>query len=337
MWLSKSYSILTIVLLAITWAACKRESPEASYNFDYPKGFPKPKYEFPFNPKHYELGRKLFYDPILSVDNSISCGSCHQQFAAFAQVDHPLSHGVNGQFGKRNAPALFNLAWQPTFMWDGGINHIELQPLGPITNPVEMGLTLQSLPAKLNADATYKALFNDAFGTNEITDYHILKAFAQFLGSIYSANSPYDQYIQGQTNALDNDEKQGLAIFTAHCASCHKAPLFTDYSFSNNGLDLTFNDKGRYLITQNDTDMGKFKVPSLRNINLSGPYMHDGRFTTLEQVIDHYTTSLKVTETTDNRINPAINLSVLEKQQLIKFLKTLTDEEFTTNPLYAPN
>jgi cytochrome c peroxidase len=299
----------------------------------YPDYFPAPIYNFEENPRTKEgfiLGKKLFYDPILSRDNTISCGSCHQQFVAFAHADHKLSHGIENKFGVRNSPALFNLMWQKEFFWDGGSKHIEVQPIGPITNPVEMDETLENVINKLSQNEEYRSLFKAAFNSDSITSQLMLKAIVQFMGSFISANAKYDKYITDPVNhPFTEDEKQGFEIFKSKCANCHTPPLFTDNSYRNNGLDESFKDSGRFRITNINSDMGKFKVPSLRNIELTYPYMHDGRFETIEKVLNHYSDSIKQSPTLDAELTDGISLTSTEKSQLILFLKTLTDREFT--------
>ncbi|HEX4849474.1 MAG TPA: cytochrome-c peroxidase, partial [Puia sp.] len=200
--------------------------------FLIPKGFPEPQYKFRNNPltkEGFELGRFLFYDGRLSRDGNFPCASCHQQFAAFATFEHRLSHGFNNQFSYRNAPGLFNVAWEKELHWDGGINHIEVQPLAPITDPHEMANSLDSIILKLKKDSTYKRLFKAAFGDVTINSQRILKALAQFTASLVSANSKYDQVMRGESS-FSRYEKPGYEIFKEKCASCHKEPLFTDLS-----------------------------------------------------------------------------------------------------------
>ncbi len=312
---------------------------EEKIELTIPQGFPQPVYTFSNNPlttDGFKLGRKLFHDPVLSRDNSISCESCHQQFAAFAHLDHAVSHGIDNQFGRRNAPALFNLIWHPHFMWDGGINHIEVQPIAPITNPIEMDETLANVVQKLRSHAEYPLLFKKAFGTDSITAPLMLKALAQFMGMLNSYNSKYDKYMRGQAS-LSPDEQNGLNLFRSRCANCHAEPLFTDFSFRNNGLDDVFADSGRAHITSLPEDIGKFKVPSLRNVALSRPYMHDGRFQTLSQCIDHYRFHVKPSPTLDPLLTDGISLTETEKHYLLQFLNTLTDYEFINDPRFKPN
>jgi cytochrome c peroxidase len=337
-------SIHLVCLILILQASCKVDSKfdpiinEDDITVKWPDYFPAPVYDFSGNPitkEGFLLGKKLFYDPILSVDNTISCGSCHQQFVAFAHADHKLSHGIDNKFGVRNSQALFNVIWNTTFFWDGGSNHIEVQPIGPITNPVEMDETVQNVVYKLSQRADYKSLFKAAFNADSITSQLMLKAIVQFMGAFVSASSKYDKNrIDPVANPFTEDEKLGLTIFESKCASCHVPPLFTDNSFRNNGLDEIFSDSGRYLITNINSDMGKFKVPSLRNIELTYPYMHDGRFETLPQVLNHYSSEIKQSATLDQSLTNGIPLNNTEKQQLIAFLKTLTDREFINDPRF---
>jgi len=327
-----------ISILLLSFSSCKVDSKVIPIVTDddivlkWPVYFPSPIYNFEENPRTKEgflLGKKLFYDPILSRDNTISCGSCHQQFVAFAQADHKVSHGINNLLGVRNSPALFNLIWQKEFFFDGGSKHIELQPIGPITNPVEMDETIERVVYKLGQNAAYRSLFKSAFDSDSITSQLMLKAIVQFMGSLISANSRYDKYIQDPVNnPFNNDEKSGLALFEKKCANCHVPPLFTDNSYRNNGLDETFMDSGRFRITNINSDMGKFKVPSLRNIELTYPYMHDGRYETLEKVLNHYSSEIKQSATLDPVLTNGIALSITEKAQIIAFLKALTDKEF---------
>jgi cytochrome c peroxidase len=299
-----------------------------------PQGFPQPIYNFQNNPLSNEkfiLGRELFYDPILSADNTISCGSCHQAFAAFANSDHDLSHGINGLLGTRNSPPLQNLNWRNTFMWDGGINHIEIQPIAPIQNPIEMGENLSNVISKIQSKSKYIEMFRNAYGDDSINSQRMLKAMAAFMGTLYSYNSKYDRYYRGESGvSFSSSELNGYNLFKTKCANCHKEPLLTDESFRNNGLAVNplINDSGRAMITGNPNDRLKFKVPSLRNISVTAPYMHDGRFTTLSEVLDHYNNGVQQSATLDPLLNTGIPLTNQEKTDIINFLYTLTDYEF---------
>lgn len=342
--------VFTLVILSwILIAGCDQdpaidmEIADEDIVFKIPQGFPQPVYQFQNNTlskEGFKLGRKLFYDGRLSKDNTISCGFCHQQFAAFANFDHKVSHGINSLLGTRNAPPMFNLVWHPTFMWDGGINHIEVQPLAPITNPVEMDETLDNIVVKLQADAVYRQLFKEAFGDETINSQRIFKALAQFMGMLNSYNSRYDKYVRGEPGGnMTSEELDGLSLFRQKCSSCHTEPLFTDFSYRNNGLriDTNYKDIGRMHITGLLTDSLKFKVPTLRNIDLTMPYMHDGRFNTLSQVLDHYISGIHTSTTLDAQLTNGIPLTTIEKQNIIRFLQTLSDYEFITDPRFSEN
>lgn len=298
-----------------------------------PAGWPKPPTDiFAYNPlteEGFQLGRKLFYDGRLSKDGNISCAGCHQQFAAFASYDHDFSHGFDNSFTTRNAPGLFNLAWQKELHWDGGINHIEVQPISPITAVNEMAETLPAVLKKLKADTAYIRLFKTAFSDGIINSQHLLKALAQFTGSIQSNNSRYDKVKRGEAT-FTVSEALGYKTFIANCNSCHKEPLFTDNSFRNNGLSLNekLRDFGRMTITGKADDSLKFKVPSLRNCSITFPYMHDGRLYTLGKVIEHYRKGIDTTQPTlDPLLKKRLLISSQEKVDLISFLLTLKDEE----------
>jgi cytochrome c peroxidase len=310
-----------------------------------PEGWPKPVYSFSVNTiteDKFILGRALFYDPILSVDSTISCGSCHQQFAAFAHADHDLSHGIYDRVGTRNAPGIFNLNWHPLFMHDGGINHIEVMPLGPISNTLEMGADVNPVIAKLQASSKYKNLFKKAFGTETVNSQNMLRAMAQFMGLIYSYNSKFDIYKRRESNAqLSESELRGYNLFLTNCNTCHKEPLFTDFSFRSNGLAVNqfINDTGRAHITGDALDRFKFKTPSLRNIAKTAPYMHDGRFNTLQECLDHYANVKPNLVNLDPLLqNSGLPLSSQDKQDIIAFLNTLTDYKLLADRRFAdPN
>jgi len=308
--------------------------------FEIPKGWPKPPANIfaknKLTEQGFQLGRKLFYDGKLSKDGEVSCASCHQQFAAFANYDHDLSHGVNNSLSIRNAPALINVAWMQQLHWDGAISHIEVQPLAPITAANEMGENLDSVLLKLRNDTAYLRMFKEAFGDPEITSQRMLKAIAQFVGSLVSSNSKYDKVMRGEA-AFTDYELRGYLTFKSNCASCHKEPLFTDNSFRNNGQKQNrHNDIGRKKITSRSEDSLKFKVPTLRNIQLTFPYMHDGHIYSLFQVIDHYTKNIDTTQAfLDPGLKKKISISSKEKTELVYFLYTLTDSSFLSNPRFS--
>jgi len=306
--------------------------------FRVPAGWPQPVYDFRDNPitaAGFALGRELFYDPKLSRDGSVSCASCHQQFAAFAHYDHAVSHGIDNRNGTRNAPGLFNLAWLPQLMWDGSAHNLEVQPLGPVANPVEMDAKLPALLDRLRADPTYPKRFEAAFGSPDIDSQRMLKALAQFTGTMISADSRYDRYVGGDASALNATEQAGLAAFRARCASCHVEPLFSDFSNRDNGLDAAPRDAGRATVTARELDRGSFRVPSLRNIGLTPPYMHDGRFDTLAQVLDHYRGGIAGSDHVDPLLRGGLPISAEERAALLAFLPTLDDPGFTHDLRFA--
>lgn len=307
--------------------------------FKAPDNWPKPTYDFSRNPltsQKVELGRKLFYDPILSGNNTISCASCHSQYSAFTHVDHDLSHGIDDRIGIRNSPALMNLAWHKTFMWDGAVNHLDVQALGPISHPDEMGEKIENVVLKLQQSKKYPALFYKAFNDSLITGEHLLKSISQFMLTLVCSNTKYDSVMRKQAQ-FTLQEKKGYAIFQKNCSSCHTEPLFTNLNYENNGLavDTTLNDWGRMKVTGNKRDSLKFKVPTLRNIEFSYPYMHDGRFKRISDVLKHYTSSVQNGPTLSEHLQEAIVLSSKEKVDLTAFLLTLSDKSFLFNPNYS--
>jgi len=327
---------VSFVLLIAAAPGCQSDPeviPQSQIAFTVPANWPQPHYKFENNTltqSGFELGRKLFFDTRLSRDNSISCGSCHQPFSAFAQLDHDISHGVDSKLGTRNSPALFNLNWHTGFFWDGGVAHIELQPINPIQNPVEMDESLDQVIAKLREDEVYRAGFKSAFGDETINSQRMLKALAQFMGMLVSSNSKYDKYVRGESGgSMTTAELKGLNVFRSKCSACHSEPLFSDFSYRNNGLTPSgINDSGRGRITLAAEDVYKFKVPSLRNLKYTAPYMHDGRFRTLQEVLDHYTSGIHLSPTLDPLLQNGIALSAQERSELLSFLSTLDDEIF---------
>lgn len=341
-------------MLAIVSGGCKPDTAKepdpvetgpTPVTWTKPAGFPEPVYDLSRNPlteEGIELGRFLFYDGILSRTNVIGCGTCHQQQSAFTHHGHELSHGVDDRLGVRNSPAIQNMAWNPSFFWDGGVHDLDLVPFNPIENPVEMDEKVLNVLEKLRQTpdpsakmpVNYPKMFKDAFGTEEINSERMMKALSQFMMTMVSANSKYDYYRGGDQQALNALEKQGMLLFEKNCSSCHEGVLFTDHSFRNNGLKpMRNNDQGRFAITGDPADEHKFKVPSLRNVGLTAPYMHDGRYHTLEEVLDHYTDNVQNLATLDPLLiqgngKTGINLTQADKQALIAFLKTLSDDQF---------
>ena len=328
------------ILLAFSVWACtsKEDSQEVQSNLlTYPSYFGEPNLNLDKNPISKEgiaLGEKLFFDPILSGNNNISCASCHLPKLAFSDGIAQSTLGDNGELLIRNSPALFNLAWHDNYFWDGGSNDLESQTLGPIMSESEMGQDLTSLLPELKTHSEYPDLFKKVFN-DQITLNYVMFALAQYERSLISFESKYDAYVQGKV-AYSEAELNGFQVFTQNCASCHSLGHFSDFDFHNNGLDTEFNftsteDQrwGRYRITMDVKDVGKYKTPSLRNIELTAPYMHDGRFLSLEDVIEHYSNGIKNSNTLDSLLpRKGFQFSAQEKGDLIQFLNTLTDENF---------
>jgi cytochrome c peroxidase len=289
----------------------------------------------PISQKGVHLGRLLFYDPILSSDSTISCGSCHHLDKFMSDAGHQFSKGFQGKFSKRNTIGLLNLNYAQEFNWDGGTNSLERQALSPITNPFEMNSDLAVVVARLNASNKYLKLFKSVFQKDSVTTKQLIAALGMFERTFLSANSSYDKFLSNGTQ-LSNKATKGLTLFTSatkgNCVSCHKIDnaLFTDFSYRNNGIVSSVVDSGRYLISRNRNDFGKFKVPSLRNVAATAPYMHDGSMTTLAEVLQHYNSDLHSNQQADIilRTNEAGRLSIEEQNCIIEFLTTLTDSSF---------
>ncbi len=305
------------------------------YRLPVPQGWPKPVYESKKNILSNEriyAGRVLFYETRLSKNNSISCASCHSVYNAFAHTDHALSHGIYDSIGTRNAPALFNLAWQPLMMWDGAIHHLDAQALAPISNPIEMDESMKNVVAKLEADKHYRALFFNAYGDSSITGERVLKCLSQFMLTFISSESKYDSVKNGKASFTEQEEK-GYLLYQKNCASCHTEPLFSNYTFKSNGLPIDSNlrDIGREKISMRTEDRYLFKLPSLRNLEYTYPYMHDGRFRKLRDVIAYYNHIDINTPYLSAELKKPLNLSADEQVELLSFLLTLTDKKFVFN------
>lgn len=307
--------------------------------FQRPVNFPEPKYKLQNNEvteAGFLLGRSLFYEPRLSRNNTVSCGSCHIQSSAFTQHGHDVSHGIDDRLGTRNSPPIMNLAWNKAFMWGGGVYDLDLQPIVPITTHEEMDEKIENVMAKLRTVPKYPAMFKAAFGSDEISTARLMKALSQFMIMCISANSKYDKVMRREDNASFTAEEQaGYELFKARCSSCHSEPLFTDGSFRNNGLAPgPIDDQGLYTATLIAADRYKFKVPSLRNLSYTAPYMHDGRFLTLTGVFDHYNAEVQPTANLDPLLQQngtrGIGLPAGDRAKLIAFLKTLDDPDFVT-------
>lgn len=346
-------TIAWIAALAVVVHACKKDDDQPVYNptsasVDVPayvKSFvgalPHPS-DNPLTVEGIALGRKLFYDKRLSNDGTMSCASCHKQENAF---DDPrqFSEGTNGSFGDRNAMAIINLGWDKQFFWDGRRATLEGQAHDPVTNPIEMANTWPEVVSRLQNSSEYPDLFFKAFGTKTVDSNLVVKAIAQFERTLVSFNSRFDKYqYGGDASALSQQEKNGLAIFTGKglCNNCHLMnALFTDRDFKNNGLDANPADEGLMKFTGNAADKGKFKVPTLRNIDVTAPYMHDGRFETLEEVVEHYSSQVKQSSPNLDEhmvdFGSGVNLTAQEKAELVAFLKALTDQSFLTDPKFS--
>jgi cytochrome c peroxidase len=287
------------------------------------------------------LGSKLFFDRRLSANDSESCATCHNPRDAFSQPQR-VSRGADGDLGTRNAMSLENLAWKDSFFWDGRAASVREQVLQPIQNPIEMHESLTNLVAKIAADGDYRHLFANAFGSPKITTDRIARVLEQFVLVQVSFDSKFDHVMSGAAKFTD-EEKRGFILFNteydpyhgqygADCFHCHGGPLFQSQDFANNGLDSAFRDLGRYNATKRDGDRGKFAVPTLRNVAVTAPYMHDGRFQTLEQVVAHYCTGMKRSPTLDPNLakhpDGGVPLSAADQRALVAFLKTLTDEKY---------
>ena len=340
------FTILALLILIFQFSyllgSCKKnENPNhlTFLNQEIPEGFPDPVYKFSDNPltkEGIELGRKLFYDGRLSLDGNYPCASCHQQIGAFGTYEHDRSHGYNGSHTLRNAPVLFNLAWQDKFHWDGEFSSLFDEAAQPINGHIEMAESFTGVINKLQKDPEYRKQFRKVFRAEFINPEHILKALAQFTGSMVSANSKYDRYKKGLAT-FTAQEENGYQLFQAKCNTCHTEPLFTDYSLRNIGLpvDNFLDDFGKIRITHDPADSLKFKVPTLRNVYISSNYMHDGRFNTLAQCLNHYRNGIQQSTTLDPLLINGIQLTNTEATDLALFLRTLTDSSFIKDSRFS--
>nr|WP_315140245.1 cytochrome c peroxidase [uncultured Flavobacterium sp.] len=338
---------ILLLILPLFWS-CSDDDDEYQnipLVFEIPSNFPPLAYDVANNPpteKGFELGKKLFYDGRLASDGIVSCGFCHIQADAFTHHGHTFSHGVDDAIGTRNTPPIQNLAYQTTFMYDGATSHLDLQPIIPFTSPIEMNGNFSDVIIMMKADATYQKLFKIAFTDGQINAENMLKALGQFMVMVTSSNSRFDKFRRNEAGGiLSQQEQAGYTLFNQKCASCHATDLFTDNSFRNNGLQVNpaINDIGRYRVTQLDQDVYKFKVPSLRNIEKTAPYMHDGRLFTLEAVMEHYNSGVVNSNTLDPLLKTngklGIPITEVEKTQIIAFLKTLTDTQYLTDKRFS--
>lgn len=339
--------ILSLILTAFK-ASLKEPAELTPYPFPELKYFPKMPVnaDNPVTVEGAELGRYLFYDSILSRDYTVSCASCHKQHLAFSDNRH-FSTGINGKKTTRNTQPLFNLAWYPSFFWDGRAASLEEQVFFPVRDHAEMNLDWKTAAKRINKSAFYRKQFQHVFGIKSVDSVHIAKAIAQFERTLLSYNSKYDKALRREV-MLDSAEYAGFVIMNdqsmGNCLHCHSTdsnPLATNLDFANNGLQTIlgtnrYADNGLFDHTGKEKDLGRFKVPSLRNIALTAPYMHDGRFTTLEEVVSFYGNGIHDTQYVDHRIRRnALRFTDAEKKCIVAFLCTLTDSTFITNPAFS--
>jgi cytochrome c peroxidase len=339
--LRKGLGYVTVLLVPLFFHCFTQEVKPDAYAMKVPDGFPAlaVDQENPMTVEGVELGKALFFDERLSANGSTSCASCHHPEKAFTDA-LPTSVGVSGKKLPRNSPTLFNLAWNSNgFFWDGGAETLESQAYGPITHADEMGMDLDTLLQLIKADTRYVSTFRSVFG-DSIQSQYIVKALAQYERSLVAADSPYDQFRMGNKSALSAIEQKGLTLVNRYCRSCHAGELFSDQQFHNNGLDSIFSNEreegvyqGRYRITYRKEDMGKYRTPTLRNVALTAPYMHDGRYESLEEVLDHYQSGISRSATLDDQLidgdgRPGLPLKESEKVEILAFLKTLTENRF---------
>ena len=342
-------ALILILAGGLVLAACKGDPPIPDdlqeVEIAVPDHFPAPVIppDNSVTPAKIALGKKLFYDPMLSRDRDLNCASCHFAEHAFADPRR-LSIGHGGAIGLRNAPPLFNLMYHQNFFWDGGNPSLETQALFPIESDFEMNLTIAELLERLKVDPDYPGEFEYVFGES-ITAKGVVQALSTFERTMISADSKYDRFVEAgfDSTVFSSAEWRGYQLFFtesasgthAECFHCHGGYNFDDPEgrFRNNGLYLDYADEGRYEITGDDRDKGKFKVPSLRNIEFTAPYMHDGSLATLEEVLEHYASGGQLHQNRDLLMGN-ISLDSLEQQDILAFLKTLSDPSFLTNPDY---
>lgn len=323
---------LILLLICFGCDSSPEDSSPTPVVLEIPAAFPVMEIpeDNPLTEEGIALGRTLFFDPILSIDSTVACASCHEPASAFSD---PLafSQGVDG-VTTRNSMPIINVGWMETLFWDGRAMSVEEQALKPVENEVEMGERWDQVVKKIKRHAVYPAMFDDAFPSQSITPELIAKAIAQYERTLISADSKYDRFRAGEAT-LTEQEILGMNLFfneRGDCFHCHGTALFTDNRYHNNGLDEYPEDLGLAAITNHPTDAGKFKTPTLRNIEYTAPYMHDGRFETLEEVVEFYNSGTKYSETIDPLLGNRrqINLSEEEKAALVAYLKTLSDPGF---------
>ncbi|WDF66824.1 cytochrome c peroxidase [Sphingobacterium oryzagri] len=345
-----AFLVILIVVMALSQLSglTKMQQPavfELAYPSYFGKGFSIPK-DNPMTRQGVELGRMLFYERALSFDNSMSCATCHQQAFAFTDGEK-FSKGVTGKAQQRNTMALVNLLWVKDFFWDGRVRGLEQQVEVPLTSAHEMGQSWAKTVEKLTAMPLYRRQFKAAFGDAGIDQHRIAKALAQFERTLISSDSKYDRYLRGAYQPTAT-ELNGITLFYGSgqpgarggfCAHCHGGPKTYQELYMNNGLDSVFKDSGRFAWTGKDYDRGRFRVVSLRNIALTAPYMHDGRFASLEEVVDHYSDQVVQTAFLSPFLldvgGKQIRLTTKEKKEIVSFLHMLTDSSFISNPQFG--
>jgi len=336
-WLTIFLIISTVTVSIAFLQSCgkdKGNSGPTVITIDQPAGFPPIRQNAgsPLTEEAFALGRRLFYDPRLSKDGTVSCASCHQPEAAFTVFEHDRAHGYKGAHTLRNPPGLFNLAWYPYFNQDGSGSSLPAVIKAHIENGDELASSLYAIERKLKHDPSYRSAFRSAFGTDEVSGAGILSALQQFLLLMVSTNTKYDQVQKGEAS-FTATENAGFTIFKNNCARCHTEPLFTDFSFRNTGLpvDVQLNDRGRMSVTGLSSDSLKFRVPSLRNVEFTAYYMHDGRKSLVRNAIEHYRSGIVQSATLDEGLKTGISLTDADITSLVAFLRTLSDSSFLTS------
>lgn len=343
----KIYCVLSVFMVVAVVYSCHPDKKSIPYNptpytLQYPSfvddafGTPNLPADNQLTKEGVALGRKLFFEKMLSGDGSMSCARCHEPANAFDDTAR-FSHGITGALGSRNAMAIVNMPWATTFFWDGRSSTLEGQAHDPVSNPVEMNSKWTDVVNKLQSNGDYPALFYSAFGTSVIDSTLVTKAIAQFERTLVSFNSAYDKYAFLRTGTFTSRQANGYELFQIFkCTKCHTYGLFTDNTLRNNGLDLVPADSGLAKFTHMPGDYGKFKVPTLRNIAMTAPYMHDGRFKTLAEVVSFYSKSVRQgspnLDSNMQSFTAAHAMSTQQQADIVAFLETLTDSTFLSNP-----
>ncbi|MCX8051897.1 MAG: methylamine utilization protein [Chlorobi bacterium] len=332
-------AIYALMAIALAIGCDRSHSPSDTVVSDYPvpPGFPPipVPHDNPITADKIALGRLLFYDTGLSRDGDLSCASCHRQARAFSDTI-AVSRGTQSEIGLRNAPPIVNVAYSGSWFWDGRARSLEEQILGAMTSPIEMASDTALIAQRLNSSSSYREWFQRVFGSSpSVRD--AVRAIATFCRILVSGNSRYDRYRRGDTTALGDSEKRGMALFFSErtrCSECHSGIFFSDFAFHSIGIHSHYYDRGRYYVTGDERDIGKFKTPTLRNVALTAPYMNDGTMATLDDVLEHYNTGGKPFVNKDPRIRP-LGLTSSELADLRAFLQALTDSTFITEPSFA--